>query len=160
MPEQYTIRPAVGDDLTLIAGMWGDLALQHKSYDAECWNFRPDAAEGFVRYLKTQLDDADAFLLVAVDEADLPVGFVLGKVSPAIPVMTPGKVGTVTDLFVSRTHRRRKLGRHLMTAAFAKMKSLGAREVSLSVAAANETVVEMYRKMGLRIVMHRMFKTL
>lgn len=160
MPEQYTIRPAVRDDLKMVAGMWGDLALQHKAYDAECWNFRPDAAQGFAAYLQTQLDDATAFLLVAVDEADLPVGFVLGEVKAAIPVMAPGKVGTVTDLFVSRPHRRRKLGRHLMTAAFAKMKALGALEVSLSVAAANETVVEMYRKMGLRIVMHRMFKTL
>ena len=160
MAECYTVRPAREDDLGMIAAMWADMGLQHRQYDPECWDYRPDAPERFRQHLAEMLSKPACVVLVAADDADLPVGFLNGEVKDAVPVSAVAKTAMISNLFVSRPHRRKGLGRRLMEAALEKMKSLGAQEVALQVAQANVSAIRLYEKLGLRRVMVRMYKRL
>jgi diamine N-acetyltransferase len=60
-----------------------------------------------------------------------------------------GGRGEIDSLFVKKNHRGRGVGRHLVEAAIAWMRSLGADDIAVTVAIGNEDALKFYRRFGL-----------
>ena len=160
MADEFHIRAARREDADAAVALWRQMADQHAEHDAECWRWADDADDHWRTFFLEFPDREDRIALVAVDSKDRPVGFVMAMVSEAPPVHAARRRGAITDMAVSPACRRRGLGRRLLAAAFEALEAAGAESVRLSVAVANSAALELYRKLGMRIVNHSMYKRL
>lgn len=158
--ESYTIRPATADDADAITEMWQASIRQHRSYDSVRWGWNEDAHIGHRRYVIEFIAKENSIILVAVDSADRPIGYLMGSTGPTIPGMTARCRGEVSDLFTMSDFRNRGIGRMLMETATEIMKSRGAVYILLYVAIANEQAVDFYESLGMKAIVHQMYKLL
>lgn len=91
--------------------------------------------------LSDELTAGGRVYLVAVDGTDV-VGY--GG------VMVVGDEAHVTNLLVVPTHRRRGLGRTIITELFDRANALGARHVTLEVRAGNRPARRLYESVGMK----------
>jgi ribosomal protein S18 acetylase RimI-like enzyme len=106
------------------------------------------------------LNAPGAIILVAVDDSDDPVGFLMAGTASPPPIMAARVRGEVSDMFVAAEWRGRGVGKRLLRGALAAMKACGAGYVSLMVASANREAIGFYEAMGLRDTVHQMFMRL
>ncbi len=158
--ESYTIRPATTDDADAVTEMWQETIRQHRNYDSVRWGWNEDAHVGHRRYVIESIAKENNILLVAVDSADRPMGYLMGSTGPTIPGMTARCRGEVSDLFVRSDFRDSGIGRVLMETATEIMKSRGAVYILLYVASANEQAIGFYESLGMRTIVHQMYKLL
>ena len=155
-----SIRPAAAEDADGIARLWRDMADQHRSYDAEAWDWRSDAASIWRGKLLESISDPEAVVLVAEDADGKLLGFLRGRVKDAAEIFESSRRGEVWDLVVDPDTRGKGIGRKLMVAGFDALKQRGAASVRLHVAVANADAVRFYRSLGMRKIMYRMYKKL
>ncbi len=156
--DDYTIRPAVKADAETLGELWELMSAQHRLYDEEVWCWTEQASRRWRKHFDELVEDPDKVAVVAVDPGRTVVGFALGEVKPTLPLFTTERGGFVWDLVVHPDHRRRGLGRRVMSRMFEEMAGRGAEDVVLHVACANEPAVEFYKSLGLRPVMYRMYR--
>ncbi len=156
----YTIRPAVRSDAPAAAAMWAQMADQHRAYDGECWNWTLGSPEVFGKHFAQLTSDPEAVVLVAVDAADRPIGYLIGQCRDAPPIFAAQRKGTVFDLFVEPAWREHGVGKRLMHSAEVELKQRGAQELDLQVATDNQQALRFYQALGMRRVAVRMFKRL
>jgi len=154
-----TIRRARPEDAPAAAAMWAEMAERHKGFDEQAWPWAADAPRRWQDSFAGLLDREDMLLLVAERDGQA-VGFVVVQIKPRSPVYEAGEEGFVWDLGVRGDCRRQGIGRRLMQAALAELKRRGVGDVILHVAAANEPAARLYESLGMRVIMHRMYKKL
>ena len=160
MPEkQYSIRPAAQEDAHCVAGMWNIMAEEHRSFDAEFWNWNDDAVEIWSEKFKELIEDDQVVTLVAQAPTGELAGYIVASGKEDNFIFTFRRA-EIWDLVVLPDHRNSGIGTSLMEAASEELKKLGIREITLHVAIRNKKAIRFYEKIGMKPLMYRMFKQL
>jgi ribosomal protein S18 acetylase RimI-like enzyme len=155
-----TIRPATAADLPAIGGLGALLIAEHHAFDSRRFlAVKPRTPMDYASYLGTQLEDPDVGVLVA-DEGGNVTGYAYCAVEGYDYMSLRGPAGVLHDVIVDPEHRRRGIGRLLVEAALAYLKSRGAPRVVLSTAVQNEPAQQLFASLGFRRTMIEMTREL
>ncbi len=152
-PSDALIRQAAEADLDAVLDLWEDLIALHTALDERFWRKAPDGRAIMGDWLRQGLSQDDRVLLVAEVDGRV-VGFAHATFTNTSPPMVDRRVGLITDVVVSASHRRRGIGRRLMEAGIQRLRDLDAEEIRLSVAPANEPALALYRGLGFEVLSH------
>ncbi len=139
--------------------MWAMMAEAHRAFDSEFWHWADDAEEAWKKRFVELIDQPEMVLLVAEQADGDAVGFLVATAESSHPVFARQRA-EIWDLVVLPDHRSKGLGKQLMEAAFEALTQRGAEDVVLHAARNNPAAVKLYKKLGLRPVMYRMYKRL
>lgn len=154
--DRYVVRPGRRDDAAAAAALWMRSAEEHTGYDA-VYATSPEAEKIMRRFLADLSSGSLSCLYVAelvngANEAGEVVGFLSGEIREGSPAFSPKTWAAVEDIYVTREHRSRGLGRDLLDACAEWARDNGANGVSLQVAAGNERARKFYDNLGFREV--------
>jgi ribosomal protein S18 acetylase RimI-like enzyme len=150
------IRRATPRDLPALGKLGASLVRAHYEFDPQ--RFLPESPETASRYgsfLGTQLHDSDVAILVAEQE-DVVIGYVYTAIEGYDYMSLRGPAGVLHDIVVDPEHRGQGVGRMLLDAAMAFLKSHRAPRAVLSTAAHNETAQRLFERAGFRRTMIEM----
>ncbi|MBB3392816.1 ribosomal protein S18 acetylase RimI-like enzyme [Rhizobium sp. BK275] len=150
------IRPANPGDMEILGGFGALLVAMHHELDAR--RFIEAAKSTPLRYgqfLKSQVTRPEVIVIVAEEDGAL-VGYAYAELQGFDYMSLRGPAGVIHDLFVDPARRREGVGRLLLEAAMAGLKSLGAERFVLSTAYRNETARSLFAAMGFRPTMIEM----
>lgn len=155
------IRPATAADVPFVLPMVERLAALHERWDPARYDYQPDPAERYRRWLAARAGDANAVFLVADHErilADVPfvVAFLIGTVEANIPIYRTPRYGFVHDLWVEPDYRNEGLGRQLTMRAIERFRDLGMTQVRLETAGCNEPARKLFASCGFRVATNEM----
>jgi ribosomal protein S18 acetylase RimI-like enzyme len=106
------LRGYVPEDIPAIVLKKSQLTGFHAAADPHYYAPAPDADDAFKKYLEKRAADADFKIIVAIDN-DACVGFVMGWIEERPPIYQKRKVGYLSNIFVDKPHRRRRVGERL-----------------------------------------------
>jgi ribosomal protein S18 acetylase RimI-like enzyme len=132
--------------------------LMHTHYAFDPQRFLPpgdDPAGGYAWFLETQLNHADAVVLVAERDGTV-VGYVYAGLEPLSWKELRGPAGFIHDIVVDETARRSGLARQLLQAAIDWLRGRGAPRVMLWTASQNATAQTLFDSAGFRKTMIEM----
>src|ERR1700760_2788713 len=116
-------------------------------------------AADYASFVNTKLEDPDAAILVAEFDARV-IGYAYAAVQGYDYMSLRGPAGVLHDLIVDPEHRGRGVGRLLLNAAQAYLKTRGAPRVVLSTAERNQAAQRLFARMGFRRTMVEMTREL
>jgi ribosomal protein S18 acetylase RimI-like enzyme len=154
------IRRAARADLDRIGRLGALLVEAHHDFDSR--RFLPPTSgtkDAYASFLGTQLDAPDAAIFVADDGSNV-IGYAYAAVESYDYMVLRGPAGVLHDLIVDPEHRGRGVGRQLLTAALAYLRSRGLSQVVLSAAERNEAAQRLFASMGFRRTMIEMTREL
>lgn len=150
------VRRATPADLQRIGSLGALLVKEHYDFDPQRFlAARPGTAEGYASFMRTQLEDADAAVLVADDNGDV-IGYAFATIEGYDYMALRGPAGVLHDVIVDTEHRGQGVGRLLLNAAVEFFRSHGAPRVVLSTAARNEAAQRLFASIGFRQTMIEM----
>ncbi len=151
-----TIRPATPGDMEILGGFGALLVALHHELDAKRF-IEPGKTtpQRYGHFLKSQLAQPDVIVLVAEAQGRL-LGYAYAASEGFDYMSLRGPAGLIHDLFVDPASRRRGIGRLLMEAAMAGLKSMGCERFVLSTAHRNEAARNLFAAMGFRPTMVEM----
>jgi ribosomal protein S18 acetylase RimI-like enzyme len=120
---------------------------------------RSRTAQGYASFLGSQLEDPDVAVLVAA-ESGAVVGYAYAAVEDYDWMSLRGPAGVLHDIIIDPAYRGRGVGRLLLDAALAFLKSRGAPRVVLSTAARNASAQRLFASAGFRDTMIEMTREL
>ena len=150
-----TLRPALKSDEAALGRHGAALMRQHHASDPRRFILTDRPEAGYGRFLVSELDDPDCLVMVAV-ESDQVVGYVFADVEGTSWRELRGPSGYIHDLYVDEPVRRRGVGRELMRAAIAWIRSKGMTQVVLSSKSGNESAQRLFAGLGFRRTMVEM----
>ena len=156
----YVIRTGRAEDADALSILWTEMGEDHRAYDPEVWCWSKDARDRWEDGYLEWIDDKDMCTVLAEDERGKLVGYAVAHAKDSPAIFETTRTGEVWDLCVTAGHRHRGLGVKLMEAVFEWLKASGADDVILHVALHNPAALQLYRKLGMRSVMYRMYKRL
>jgi ribosomal protein S18 acetylase RimI-like enzyme len=152
-----TIRPMRTEDLDAASRLAAMLVRQHHAFDADRFMLLEPVEQGYRWFLASQLDQADALLLVA--EVDgITAGYLYGAIEARNWALLLDRHGAIHDVWVDPAFRRRGIARALLTEAFARLDPQVPRVV-LSSATANHEAQRLFASLGFRSTMVEMTRT-
>jgi ribosomal protein S18 acetylase RimI-like enzyme len=152
-----TTRSASPDDRQALGRLGALLVAVHHAFDALRFIApTPQTADGYGRFLVSQIDREGVMVRVAVDESAGVVGYVYAALEGPDWMVLRGPAGVINDIVVDPDHRRQGIGQMLLADALARLKTLGAPRVVLSTAHRNETAQTLFAKAGFRPTMIEM----
>jgi ribosomal protein S18 acetylase RimI-like enzyme len=116
-------------------------------------------AAGYGSFLGTQLDEEDVAVLVAERGGEV-VGYAYAAVEPRDWMSLRDSAGILHDIIVDPAERGHGIGRMLLDAALAFLKSRGAPRVVLETAERNEAAQRLFASAGFRRTMIEMTREL
>jgi ribosomal protein S18 acetylase RimI-like enzyme len=151
------VRKAVPADLPAAARLAAALVRQHHAYDPlRFMTFEP-IEPGYERFLRSQIDRAEAVLLVAADESDgRVVGYVLGTLEDRDWSDLRDACGKIHDVYVDERVRHRGVATRLVEEAVSRLAALGAPRVVLMAAWKNDPARSLFARLGFRPTMVEM----
>lgn len=153
---QTVIRPATRGDLSALGRLGALLVRTHHEFDATRFiAATPQTEQGYAGFLGTQLDEADALLLVAERDGEV-VGYTYSGVEGHDWMSLRGPAGLLHDLVVDPAHRGAGIGHALLDATMAALEARGAPRLVLSAAARNEAAQRLFERAGFRRTMIEM----
>jgi GNAT superfamily N-acetyltransferase len=153
---EYAIRPATRSDLPTLGRLGADLMRAHYAFDPNRFLAPGDDPEGgYGWFLETQLDTADAVVLVA-EHADAIVGYVYAGLEPLSWKELRGPAGFIHDIVVDDAARRSGIATQLIAAAIEWLRAHGAPRVLLWTAAQNGAAQRLFAAAGFRPTMMEM----
>ena len=112
-------------------------------------------AEGYARFLESQLGDDDAIVMIA-EQGGVVVGYVYAAVEPLSWKDLRNECGYIHDLLVTDVARGRGAGERLLSAAIQWLRDRGMPRVVLGTAAQNAAARRMFERRGFRPTMIEM----
>ena len=154
------VRRATPADLPSVGRLGALLVEEHYEFDPRRFlAARPGTPEGYASFLSAQLEDPDRAVLVADDDRDV-VGYAYAAVEGYDYMALRGPAGVLHDIIVAPGHRGRGVGRLLLEAALAFLRSRGVPRVVLSTAERNEAAQRLFASVGFRRTMIEMTREL
>ena len=153
---EVTVRPATRADEPTLGRLGALLVRTHHELDpARFIPATPRTERGYGSYLRSQLAEPDAIVLVA-ERAGEVVGYAYAGIEGADYMALRGPAGVLHDLVVDPGHRGRGVGRRLLDAALDALAARGAPRVVLSTAARNAAAQRLFERAGFRPTMVEM----
>jgi ribosomal protein S18 acetylase RimI-like enzyme len=154
------VRRAAPADLQRIGRLGALLIEEHHGFDPQRFVAAgPGTPEGYASFIGTQLEDPDKAVLVADDSGEV-VGYAYAAVEGYDYMALRGPAGVLHDIIVDPQHRGRGVGRLLLAAALAFLRSRGTPRVVLSTAERNEAAQGLFASAGFRRTMIEMTREL
>ncbi len=155
-----TIRPAEPRDAQALGRFGAMLMRTHYTFDPQRFLAVSGGAEsGYASFLRSQLADEDALVLVAELEGQV-VGYVFAGLEPLSWKELRGPAGFVHDLLVLDEARHSGAGTALMNAAIEWLRGRGAPRVMLWTAEQNADAQRLFARLGFRRTMIEMTREL
>ena len=154
------VRRATPADLQSIGRLGAFLIEEHYGFDPQRFlAARPGTPEGYASFMSTQLEDPNKAVLLADDSGDV-VGYAYATVEGYDYMALRGPAGILHDIIVEPEHRGRGVGRLLLDAALAFLRSRGVPRVVLSTAERNVAAQRLFTSVGFRRTMIEMTREL
>jgi ribosomal protein S18 acetylase RimI-like enzyme len=154
------VRRATPADLPPIGRLGALLIEEHHNFDSRRFlAARQRTPVDYASFLSTQLADPDVAVLVADRDGDV-IGYAYAAVEGYDYMALRGPAGVLHDVIVDPEHRGRGVGRLLLDATLAYLKSRGAPRVILWTAEQNEGAQRLFARMGFRRTMIEMTREL
>lgn len=151
-----TIRPATPDDLSAIGRLGALLVKTHYDFDPKRFMSPTRHTEsGYASFLGSQLGREDVVVLVAA-EGGTVIGYTYAGVEGRDWMSLRGPAGVLYDIVVDPAHRGRGVGRALLEATVAALRSRGSPQVVLSTADRNAAAQRLFESAGFRRTMIEM----
>ena len=156
MSSAVTVRPARAEDEAALGWLGAMLVEEHHAFDPKRFIGRlPGLPERYGQFLLSQIDRADALVLVA--ERDSAVaGYAYATMEGSDYMALRGPAGVLQDLVVDPGHRRQGIGTALLDASIAALAKRGAPRVVLFTAEKNDEAQAMFAGAGFRRTMVEM----
>ena len=159
-PPGPIVRRATSADLPRIGRLGALLVEVHHEFDSRRFlAARNRTPADYGSFLGSQLEDPDIVVLVADDNGDV-IGYTYAAVEGYDYMSLRGPAGVLHDIIVDPEYRGRGVGRLLLEATLAALKSRGAPRVVLSTAERNEVVQRLFARGGFRRTMVEMTREL
>ena len=144
-----------------VVGKLGALLVRtHHEFDPQRFIAATSRTEqGYGSYLGTQLEDATVVVLVAELDGAV-VGYTYAGMEGHDWMALRGPAGALYDIVVDPAHRGHGIGRQLLDATVAELKTRGAPRVVLSTAERNATAQHLFDRAGFRRTMIEMTREL
>ena len=153
------VRPATRADGPLLGQLGAMLMRVHYDFDRDRFmNPGTDPAQGYAEFLLEQLDDPDAAVLVAEQDA-IVVGYVYVAIEPRSWKELRERAGFVHDLAVDPDQRRGGVGTALADAAVVWLRERSIPQVVLWTSTANLRAQTLFARLGFRQTMIEMTRT-
>lgn len=148
------IRAKVPNDVGAYSVLASEVAQSHAETMPDRFCGPPPPKSGFGN---ANPDDLEREILVA-EFANLMIGFVDVRIRllPATPKTLERRIGLVTELVVSKTHRHRGAGRNLMNAAARWVRQRQCHTIELNVFEFNSSALALYEALGYRTISRRL----
>jgi ribosomal protein S18 acetylase RimI-like enzyme len=150
-----TIRAASAADGEALGRMGAALARLHHDYDATRFMLPDDIEAGYQWWLRREIDNKKAVVLVAEREGGL-VGYGYGRLEGKDWNRLLDRHGELVDLWVAPAARRAGVGEQLVEAVVAALLERGAPRVLLGTAAPNVAAQRLFARLGFRPTMVEM----
>lgn len=151
-----TVRPATRADVPALGRLGALLVRVHHDFDPRRFlEATPGTADGYGRFLGTQLGAPDVVLLVAA-RGDEVLGYAFGGVEGTDYMSLRGPAGVLHDIVVDPAHRASGIGGRLLAAALDALEARGVPRVVLSTAERNEAAQRLFARAGFRRTMVEM----
>jgi ribosomal protein S18 acetylase RimI-like enzyme len=155
-----TIRPARAADVGAMGRLGAVLVRVHHEFDAARFIApTPRTEHGYGSYLRSQLENRDIVLLVAERGGEV-LGYTFAGVEGYDYMGLRGPAGVLYDIVVDPEHRGLGIGRTLLDATLAELRTRGAPRVVLSTAERNEAAQRLFERAGFRRTMIEMTREL
>src|SRR6476646_4876661 len=154
------IRPATRADVPTLGRLGAMLVRTHHDFDPA--RFIPASSQteaGYGSFLGTQLDTPSVGVFVAEDDGEV-IGYTYSGLEGRDYMSLRGPAGVLYDIVVDPEHRRSGVGRALLDATVASLKTRGAPMVVLSTAERNEPAQRLFAGAGFRRTMIEMTREL
>ncbi len=138
--------------------MWGELASYLAALDP-AFTPSPQWPREYGAYLRTLISRDDALAVLARD-GDEVIGYAVGRITTLPPFFEHRSRGHIHDVYTKEAFRRRGIGRRLVEELLAWFRHRGVTVVELTVVANNEDARTFWERLGFRIYMHHMKRTL
>jgi ribosomal protein S18 acetylase RimI-like enzyme len=159
-PPGPSIRPATSTDLPHIGRLGALLVETHHDFDARRFLAPTNRTPAeYASFLGSHLEDPEVVILVADDGGDV-IGYAFAAVEGYDWMSLRGPAGVLHDIVVDPAHRGRGLGRLLLNATLAHLKSRGAPRVVLWTAGQNGAAQKLFASAGFRRTMIEMTREL
>ncbi len=159
-PTDIHIRRATRADLPALGRLGALLVRTHHEFDAKRFIAATARTErGYGSFLGSQLEDPDVAVLVAEEDGTV-VGYAYAGVEAHDWMALRGPAGVLHDIIVDPEHRGRGVGRLLLDATLAFLRSRGVPRVVLSTAERNESAQRLFARAGFRRTMIEMTREL
>jgi ribosomal protein S18 acetylase RimI-like enzyme len=154
------VRRATAADLPAIGALGALLVKEHHDFDPQRFLAARDRTPvDYAAFLSKQLDDAAAAVLVAEENGKV-IGYSYAALEGYDYMTLRGPAGILHDIVVEPAHRGRGVGRLMLEATLAYLRSGGAPRVVLSTAERNEPAQRLFASMGFRRTMVEMTREL
>jgi ribosomal protein S18 acetylase RimI-like enzyme len=151
--------PTSAADLPRIGRLGALLIEEHHGFDSRRFLAARDRTPAdYASFMSTQLGEPDIAVLVA-DNGEV-IGYSYAAVEGYDYMALRGPAGVLHDLIVDPEYRRHGVGRRLLDATLAYLKSRGAPRVVLSTAERNEPAQRLFASVGFRRTMIEMTREL
>jgi GNAT superfamily N-acetyltransferase len=155
---RVVVRRATDADSPALGRLGGMLMRLHHAFDPQRF-IAPgtDPEGGYEWFLRTQLNEVDAVVLVAEKDGAV-VGYVFAALEPMSWKELREACGFIHDIAVDEVGRRSGVATALMEAAIEWLRSHGAPRVVLGTAERNPAAHRLFEKLGFRRTMIEMTK--
>ena len=158
--DHVVIRRATRADLPALGRLGALLVETHHDFDRKRFIAATrQTAEGYASFLGSQLGEPGIVVLSAVLDGQV-VGYTYAGVEGRDWMSLRGRAGVLYDIIVDPERRGRGVGRALLDATVAALKSSGAPQVVLSTADRNAPAQRLFERAGFRRTMIEMTRDL
>ncbi len=155
MPE-IRVRRARPEDLPATARLAAEMVRLHHRFDPHRFMLPPNIERGYKGFLKGELADRAAVLLVAENSTGVIVGYAYGRVEGINWALLLAEHGELIDLYVDESARRHGVATALVEEMVCRLEGMGAPRIVLSAAIDNPNAQALFRKLGFRPTMVEM----
>ena len=160
MSAAVSIRPATPADMSAIGRLGALLVREHHDFDPQRFiAATPRTQDQYGSYLGTQLEEPNIVILVAELDGKA-IGYTYSGIEGTDYMSLRGPAGVMYDIVVDPDHRQQGIGRMLVDATLAALKSKGAPRVVLSTAERNAAAQRLFDRAGFRRTMIEMTREL
>ncbi len=150
------IRKANEADADRIGCLWLEMVEYHQTFDPLTFRAADDGADMYAQRILQRLSDPWTRILVAEVEDDI-VAYALGLVADITTEMfQPLRSGLLADIYVSAEHRRRGLGKALVTKMSDWFQTQRVSHFEWHVSAQNPAAIQFWQAIGGKATMLRM----